>query len=328
MRHTLPDELSGDPLEAVRSACAQVAERARYVHIARDRIEHYAATLPCDEIRSANASFLPDTGAAPEELVAFGLELDTINFGSGYFPLLKKRPQMSGYRTLEACLTQRFAEAGSLSPHELRHMSAARCAEIFEQTLETAEIRELMGLYAQAWRELGERVEEHYAGSFMQLVSSARGSASALVQILLEMPLYRDISTYAGFPVPFLKRAQLCAADLTLALPAGPDRFTDLYRLTAFADNLVPHVLRLDGILQYDPELLTRIESEELIPAGSAQEVEIRACAVHAVELLVAELTRRSRPVAAHQLDSWLWQRGGGARYKAQPRHRTRCPYY
>ncbi len=51
-----------------------------------------------------------------------------------------------------------------------------------------------------------------------------------------------------------------------------------------FADNLVPHVLRLDGVLWFDPELVARIEHEELIEHGSPEEVEIRACAVHAVE--------------------------------------------
>ena len=46
--------------------------------------------------------------------------------------------------------------------------------------------------------------------------------------------------------MPFLKRAQIAAADLCRA---GVAEFADLGELTMFADNLVPHVLRLDGIL-------------------------------------------------------------------------------
>ena len=65
-----------------------------------------------------------------------------------------------------------------------------------------------------------------------------------------------------------------------------------------FADNLVPHVLRLDGVLEFDPRFAGRIEREELIEHDSPEEVEIRACAVHAVELIVAArpeaLPRRS----------------------------------
>jgi len=37
--------------------------------------------------------------------VAFFLTLDAINFGSGYFPHLGKRPGMSGYFTAAASLT-------------------------------------------------------------------------------------------------------------------------------------------------------------------------------------------------------------------------------
>ena len=100
--------------------------------------------------------------------------------------------------------------------------------------------------------------------------------------------------------MPFLKRAQIAAADLARA---GVAAFRDLDRLTMFADNLVPHVLRVDGMLTYDAELLDRIERGELIEHGSPEEVEIRACALHAVELIVAEqragaLRGRDRPAA------------------------------
>jgi hypothetical protein len=128
------------------------------------------------------------------------------------------------------------------------------------------------------------------------------------------MRFYRD--------VPFYKRAQLTAADLSTA---GVAHFQDLDRLTIFADNLVPHVLRLDGVLAYDPALVARIGRQELVPAGSAEELEIRACALQAVELLVGHLAKQVTPM---QLDYLLWNRGQGARYKAVPRHRTRSVFY
>jgi len=41
-------------------------------------------------------------------------------------------------------------------------------------------------------------------------------------------------------------------------------------------------------VLEFEPELVARIDREELLEHDSPEEVEIRACAVHAVELLVA----------------------------------------
>jgi hypothetical protein len=95
-----------------------------------------------------------------------------------------------------------------------------------------------------------------------------------------------------------------------------------------FADNLVPHVLRLDGVLWFDPELVARIGRGELIEHGSAEEIEIRACAVHAVELLAAAAgSAPSHPNAA-QIDEILWNRGQAPEYKAVPRHRSRSTAY
>ncbi len=125
-------------------------------------------------------------------------------------------------------------------------------------------------------------------------------------------PCFADCSRLRRARLPFLKRAQIAAADLARA---GAARWTDLGALTMFADNLVPHVLRLDGVLSFEPELVARIEREELIEHGSREEIEIRACAVHAVEAIVA-----ARPgTCAADVDELLWERGGGPAYKAVP---------
>jgi hypothetical protein len=120
--------------------------------------------------------------------------------------------------------------------------------------------------------------------------------------------------------VGFWKRAQIVPNDLALA---GVASFHDLDRLTIFADNLVPHVLRIDGVLRYSEALAARIDSGELLHAGSSEEREVRACAVHVCELISA-----ASGVPARTLDTWLWSRGQAPSYKAVPRHRTRTVYY
>ena len=117
----------------------------------------------------------------------------------------------------------------------------------------------------------------------------------------------------------FWKRAQIAPNDLALA---GVAEFPDLDRLTIFADNLVPHVLRVDGVLRYEPALAARIDAGELLPPGE-EEREIRGCAVHACELLSERLG-----MPARLLDAALWNRGQAPRYKAVPRHRTRTVFY
>jgi hypothetical protein len=179
-----------------------------------------------------------------------------------------------------------------------------------------------MALFAVSLNDLGERLISHCDGSFEALVEQADHEALQLVETLAGWRCFEDSSLYEGREVPFLKRAQLAAADLARARVA---RFRDLDRLTMFADNLVPHVLRLDGLLAFDPQLVERIERHELIEHGSPAEVEIRACAVHAVELLVEASPVPRTPA---DIDELLWSRGGQPEYKARPRHRSRCTAY
>jgi hypothetical protein len=161
-----------------------------------------------------------------------------------------------------------------------------------------------MGLYVEALRDLGRFLEDHEP--------VVEGSAERLVeQLVKHMPMFDDVG--------FWKRAQITANDLTLA---GVADFDDIDSLTIFADNLVPHVLRMDGVLVYDDALAARVDSGELLPPGE-EEREIRACALHACESIAAGLG-----VAPRTLDVMLWNRGQEPRYKARPRHRTRTIYY
>jgi hypothetical protein len=269
----------------------------------------------------------------PREIVAYILTLNAINFGSGYFPYLQKRPRLSGYFTVATCLKERFEMQGAFTARELSRLTPENCADIFEQDLTKEPVRELMELFTSAWNELGRHLIARYEGDFVGLVNAAEASAERLVELLAKMPYFQDVQQYNGLEVPlevpFYKRAQLTAADLSIALGnQGFGFFTDLPRLTIFVDNLIPHVLRVDGILQYESNLAAAIDAEELISAGTDEEIEIRACAVHAAELIVAELRRLGHKVSALKLDYLLWNRGQQPEYKARPRHRTRTIFY
>jgi hypothetical protein len=178
-----------------------------------------------------------------------------------------------------------------------------------------------MALFTVALRELGDRITVEYFGRFLALVRSAEGSAERLAETLASWPTWHDVSGHEGERVPFYKRAQIAAADLHVAGIAPAE---DIERLTLFADNLVPHVLRLDGVLEFDERLVGRIDEGLLLEHGSPEEVEIRACALHAVELLVAA----HGDTTATAVDNTLWNRGALPRYKARPRHRARTTAY
>lgn len=321
--------MAGHLLDEVRASCAAVAARATRVRVQEDRIAAYAQHLPLHQLRQPTIDPRYHYLGLPDATLAYFLTLDTVNFGSGYSPHLRKPAGLSGYFTVASALKARFAQTGPLDAEELRRLSTADCAALFGQDLDDPVRAELMALFARALNNLGEELLRRYAGTFTNLIAAAGASAEQFVELLTALRFYQDVEPYGELTVPFYKRAQLAAADLALAFRGqGYGRFDDLDRLTMFADNLVPHVLRLDGVLTYDDVLLARITAGELIPAGSPEEVEIRACAVHAVELLAGCLRSQGTPVFPRELDSFLWTRGQNPRYKALPRHRTRTVFY
>ena len=319
----------GGLLDAVRLACRHVAEKARFVQVNSKFIPAYAASLPLDTlVRPEHDPATHYLGHA-EDTLAFFITLDSINFGSGYFPHLRKRPGMSGYFTIASSLNDHFQENGPFSAKALTEISPEECTRIFGQDPSSKVIQELMQHFANALNALGRYLQGSMDGSFLRLVESADHSAEKLALLLAHMPYFQDVASHGGAAVPFFKRAQLTGADLAIAFEGqGPGWFDDLDRLTIFADNLVPHVLRMDGVLIYDDELLKQINAEWEIGSGSPEEVEIRACALHAAELIVQELRKQGRAVNAMQLDYLLWNRGQLPRYKAHPRHRARAVYY
>jgi hypothetical protein len=309
---------SGSVPDRVRSSCAWVADRARAVRIDEVAIEAYAAGLPATAQALEPQPPIGPVALDREARIAFVVCLDAINFGSGWWPTIRKRSGQSGYLTIAAGLSERFHEQGAWSAEELRGLDAAAVAAVLGQSPD----HRLMAQYAASLRDVGARIAAEYGGRFEALVDAAAGSALTLVDSLAAWDAFADVSTYEGRPVLFYKRAQIAAADLNRA---GVAELRGEERLTAFADNLVPHVLRVDGVLSLEPALEQRIEAGVLLEHGSPEEVELRACAVQAIELLAGAAGSRLSPA---QIDAALWNRGRGERYKAIPRPRCRNTAY
>jgi hypothetical protein len=299
-------------LDEVRSGCARVAAQARFV-----RIDEDAARALDPSPALAPPTLDPESHyleGEPADVADYLLALDAINFGSGWFPTLRKRAEhgraLSGYFTVAWALADHVRAHGPPTAAWLRGVDTREIAAILGQRADG----ELTSLYAQALRELGRFLGARRA---LDVVAECDGSAERLAQALAGrssrggMAMFDDRGLY--------KRAQIVASDLALA---GVASFADLDRLTIFADNLVPHVLRCEGVLVYEESLAARVDAGELLPLGGPER-EIRACAVHACELI-----SRRTGVPPRALDGWLWNRGQAPEYKARPRHRCRTVFY
>lgn len=121
-----------------------------------------------------------------------------------------------------------------------------------------------------------------------------------------------------GYADELLKKAQLTTSGLWRQVrQTGSMSACDV---TAFADYQIPNVLRAMGILEYEPELATRIDRGELIEANGAEERSIRAAS-----LLATDMLSQQQKVDVADVDYWLWLRRKEA---TAPFHRTRTTLY
>ena len=285
--------------EEVRRHCAAVADTARWVEIDIGALADTGA-------REGLEPGLHFLDGEPEEVARYVLVLDAINFGSGWFDSLELARGESATVALTRALTEHARRrGGTWTATELRSLDAAGVARVLDQPA----AHPLMPLYAEALGQLGAWLGDDSA---LARIGEAGGSADAFARSLAAgMPFFDDVGFY--------KRAQITANDL---VHAGVADFGDIDSLTIFADNLVPHVLRADGVLAYAPELAGRVDRGIPLAPGGAMETELRACAVHACELIARELS-----LAPRALDNRLWNRGEDDPPPGRP-HLTRTVFY
>jgi hypothetical protein len=181
-------------------------------------------------------------------------------------------------------------------------------------------------------REVGAILDAKFGGKAYNMIASANQSALALMRIVTSnFPGFRDHLQWAGDQVFFYKRAQIFVGDVWGAF-AGKHigTFTDMHMLTCFADYRIPQLFRGLGILKFRDDVAARVEALQEMPAGSEEEVCVRATTVQAVEAIRRKMAAKGHTIHAFQLDWLLWEAGEKLMKEGKivPHHRTITTYY
>ena len=158
---------------------------------------------------------------------------------------------------------------------------------------------------------------EKYEGYFHNFITPARRSCTTAATEwssgwCREFPRFNDVSQYDGHEIKFYKLPQLgYLGRLFGAAPARNNcQLDDIGEMTAFADYIVPVALRLMGMTSYSTALEHAINTYQLIPRDSTQEIEIRAHCLYATALLREEINKIRPPdmqIIIPQIDARLW---------------------
>ncbi len=296
------------PSEAVRDDAAIVAHDAQFVRINRGALFALAERLTLDPRAAWSFRNEHHFWGEHDDVVAYVVTLSAINFGSGYAPYLR-RPTGSTYFTVSDGWKRWFEQLGR-APHtrELRSLGGLDCARIFGQDYAQPRAAELMDAFAANLARLADLLDRRFDGRCVNLLPASAFDAQRIVANVCDEPPYADQAQWHSLTVHFHKRAQLLAADLARAgRDGGWFEIANIGALTLFADNAVAQVLAAERVLEYAPSLAAMIERGEEVPAGSIEEIEIRACSIAAAEMMLEQLRRKDPRVTIIELDYALW---------------------
>ena len=212
----------------------------------------------------------------------------------------------------------------------LATMTRSGMEKIFAGNIEIPMLEEKL----QNLNDVGKILAERYDGHFHNFIKSCPpklyDNGGGLVERLAkEFPRYNDVSQFEGHEIKFYKLTQLGYWGIYAGLRASNTLpLVDIGKMTAFADYIVPAALRLLGITSYSPALEKAIDSYQLIPRDSTQEIEIRAHCLYATALLTEEINK-IRPanlqIIIPQIDARLWSHYHTTTW---PHHLTRTIMY
>ncbi len=332
-----PDELG------VLSSTRNVLEQGEHVWIVTEGIEHVSNQW-IHELVSTREKQIPafplwDTTYhfhdGTERTVNWLLLLDALNFcfwaekGHDRWRISYKGETLNGYWAEAAALKRAVEEGIPLWDADyLRTINEDTVASIF-RPIEGSDSIPLLEQRVLHTREVGRVLHEQYEGQFVQAIQQANNDAVTLVRVLAgNFASFNDVIGYRGHEVRFFKRAQICVADIASAFGGKQwGAFTDLHKLTIFADYKLPQILRHYGILAYHPTLAMRIDNQELLEQGSEEEVEIRAATIWACELLRRAMQRQGYSMNATDIDAKLWSLSQNTEHM-RPYHRVYTSFY
>ena len=322
----------------LRSA-ASVVERSEQVRTSKDAVDRIAGWMAYEEFAfpRGGAAGEFDVGSDPNDIIDVTMLVAALNFAFTDFDTRRKFEATYKGRTwsdslgMFACLHQALSNGVPLLDGEyLASITRADLEHILHGNIEMPMLDERQEIL----NDVGAVLVDRYGGRFHRFVRDCApamyaGGDGLLERLIVEFPRFDDTSDYHGTEVHILKLAQLGLWTLQMALHStGEWSLDDLSMMTAFADYIVPVALDVMGIIEYAPDLSTRIANGVMIDRDSDEEIEIRAHTLYATALLtdaINALRPSDLQVVIPQVDLRLW-----LSYHAtfRPHHLTRTVMY
>jgi hypothetical protein len=307
--------ISGSP---VLDSLRPVIERSRDVRTNLEKITEVASWMAYEELPMPVYPLPLDAGNDPDKLIDFILVADVIDTAfTDFSSHTKFEVEYAGRRWSDseaefACLRRALDDGiPILDGRFFAKITRDELTRIFAGNIELPMLDEKLAVL----QDVGRVLAAKYDGRFVNFVRSCSpklydGGNGYIERMTMEFPRFNDVSRYDGHEIKFYKLAQLGIWMASRQVRNGGFRLEDPEKVTAFADYIVPAALRVMGMTSYSAALEHTINTYQLVPRDSTQEIEIRAHCLYATALLTEEVNKLRPPelqIIIPQIDARLW---------------------
>ncbi len=259
------------------------------------------------------------------DIINFLLIYDSIDFsfwGNPKWTIDANGKDLDGGIALLHCIFNLFNGRDSVEVYkQLENMSLEEFKEILKGNIDIPLLKERHKIVSS----IAKIVNKKMNGSFYDYIKDMNTDQEIFKTILNNFSSFEDTRTYKGQIVYFYKLAQLLTSDILHVIEIKEQKEVDYSSLLGCADYKIPQVMQGFGILEYDTELSSLLETKTEIEENSEYEVEIRASMIVVINYIWEQI---DKSIDRIDINDFIWSKGQDKTKKYKPYHLTRTKSY
>jgi len=313
-------------LDKVLETCRFVVNNSKHVKINYDRANEIINEL----LKFDNVHYLTKVPYGvydmnTRDIVNFLLIYDSIDFsfwGSPKWTIDADGKDLDGGIALLHCMFNLFNGQDSVELYQqLEHMTLEEFKQILKGNVEIPLLEERYKIVTG----IAKIVNKKMNGSFYDYIKGMNTDQEIFKTILSNFSCFEDTRTYEGQTIYFYKLAQLLTSDILHVIEIKEQKQVDYSSLLGCADYKIPQVMQGFGILEYDTELSSLLETKIEIEVNSEYEVEIRASMIVVINYIYEQI---GKSIDRIDINDFIWGKGQDKTKKYKPYHLTRTTSY
>ena len=303
-----------------------VANNAKHVKINYDK----ANILIEELLRFDNVHYLTKVPYGvydmnTRDIINFLLIYDSIDFsfwGNPKWTIDVNGKNLDGGIALLHCIFNLFNGRDSIDVYQqLENMTLGEFKDILKGNTDIPLLEERYKIVTG----IAKIVNSKMNGSFYDSIKDMNTDQAVFKTIISNFSSFEDTRTYDGKTIYFYKLAQLLTSDILHVIEIKEQRDVNYSNLLGCADYKIPQVMQEFGILEYDTELSSLLETKTEIEENSEYEVEIRASMIVVINYIYEQI---DKSIDRMDINDFIWSKGQDKTKRYKPYHLTRTTSY